>query len=244
MSAETVGSTAGAAPRARKKNRSGLWALAFVVVAAGGGYYYWKQSQPKTEEAKPLLAMVELGDVENIVAASGKLEPFKTVAVGAQASGQLQKLYVEVGDRVEIDQLLAEIDARVQRNRVESSEASIASAEKQIDVRESALELARENFERQQMLFDQGATSQQEYDSARDRLISAEASLFQQKQSIIQSKLSLETDKTQLEYTRITAPVAGTVVSIEMEEGRTLNASQSSPTVMNIADLSRMTIKA
>ena len=244
MSAETVGSTAGAASRARKKNRSGLWALAFVVVAAAGGFYYWKQSQPEVEQARPLIAYAEIGDVENIIAASGKLEPFKTVAVGAQASGQLQKLYVEVGDDVVQDQLLAEIDARVQQNRVESSEASIRSAREQLEVRKSALRLATDNWERQQMLWKEGATSQQEYDSAYDRYLSAKASLFQQEMSIKQSELSLETDKTQLEYTQIKAPVSGTVVSIEMEEGRTLNASQSSPTVMNIADLSRMTIKA
>src|SRR5690606_1195752 len=207
---ETVGSTAGAASRARKKNRSGLWALAFVVVAAAGGFYYWKQSQPEVEQARPLIAYAEIGDVENIIAASGKLEPFKTVAVGAQASGQLQKLYVEVGDDVVQDQLLAEIDARVQQNRVESSEASIRSAREQLEVRKSALKLATDNWERQQMLWKEGATSQQEYDSAYDRYISAQASLFQQEMSIKQSELSLETDKTQLEYTQIKAPVSGT----------------------------------
>jgi macrolide-specific efflux system membrane fusion protein len=176
MSAETVGTNATAAPRARKKKRTGLWVGAFVVVAAAGGAYYWKQSQPVVETMQPLIATVAIGDVENSVAAAGNLQPFKTVAVGAQASGLLEKLYVEVGDEVAEGDILASIDARVQQNRVDSTKASLASAYEQIKVRESAVALAKSNLERLEMLKAAGATSAQEYDTAKDRVLSAEAS--------------------------------------------------------------------
>ena len=87
------------------------------------------------------------------------------------------------------------------------------------------------------------ATSKQEYDSARNNLATAQANLTQQEQSIIQSKATLSTDETQLEYTQIFAPISGTVVSIAMREGVTLNATQQSPTIMQIADLATMTVE-
>ncbi|WP_410964953.1 TolC family protein, partial [Salmonella sp. SAL4435] len=91
------------------------------------------------------------------------------------------------------DQLLGEIDARVQRNKVDSSRASIASAEAQITARREALVLAEANWERQQRLWSEQATSKQEYDSAKNNLASAQASLTQQEQSIILSKATLAT---------------------------------------------------
>ncbi len=131
----------------------------------------------------------------------------------------------------------------MQRNKVDSSRASIASAEAQIAARREALVLAEANWERQQRLWTELATSKQEYDSARNNLASALASLTQQEQSIIQSKATLATDETLLEYTQIFAPIKGTVVSIAMKEGTTLNATQQSPTIMQIANLTTMTVE-
>ena len=91
--------------------------LAFVgllAIAAGGGYY-WYRSAREVEGDKPLVVTAVIGDVENAVASSGTLQPSNTVPVGAQVSGQLQKLHVQVGDQVDVGQLLGEIDARVQQ---------------------------------------------------------------------------------------------------------------------------------
>src|SRR5690606_31227615 len=159
-------------------------------------------------------------------------------------SGQLEKLHVEVGDVVEAGQLLAEIDARVQFERVNASRASLEGQQAQLDARRSALELARLNSERQQRLWSENATSQLEFDSAMNNLASAEASLVQLEKQIEQSAASLKTEETQLEFARIYAPVAGTVTSIAMNEGRTLNATQQAPTILTIADLQTMTVEA
>jgi membrane fusion protein, macrolide-specific efflux system len=246
MSSEQSGpGTASAASTGASGRRKGGWRIAIfaLLAAAVGGGYYWYQTAFRVEGDKPLVVTVTFGDVENAVAASGTLQPSNTVPVGAQVSGQLNKLHVRVGDQVETGQLLGEIDARVQRNKVDSSRASIASAEAQIAARREALVLAEANWERQQRLWTEQATSKQEYDSARNNLASAQASLTQQEQSIIQSKATLATDETLLEYTKIFAPISGTVVSIAMKEGTTLNATQQSPTIMQIANLSTMTVE-
>ena len=243
MSAEPTESkvASAAAPSGRRRKR-GLATLVMLAAAAGGGYY-WYRTAFEVEADRPLVATVTRADIENAVASAGTLQPSNTVPVGAQVSGQLQKLHVNVGDQVETGQLLGEIDARVQRNKVASSRASIASAEAQIAARREALLLAEANWERQQRLWAEQATSKQEYDSASNNLAAAQASLTQQEQSIIQSKATLATDETLLEYTQIFAPIGGTVVSIAMKEGMTLNATQQSPTIMQIANLATMTVE-
>ncbi len=238
MASDENSASAGGPRRARAK-----WPFVLVLVVAAGGGYYWYQSGENGPEERPLIAEVTIGDIENTIASSGSLEPRNVIPVGAQVSGQLQRLFVDVGDVVEAGDLLAEIDARVQENRVEASRASIEGLRAQIAAREAALTLARANATRQAQLMAERATSQLEYDSAMNNLANAESSLVQLQRQIEQSEASLRTDETQLEYTRIFAPISGTVVSIEMNEGVTLNATQQAPTVLRIADLSTMTVE-
>jgi len=227
--------------RRKKKRRN--WIIACILILALGGGYYWQQNGEEVQIDEPLIATVEIGSIENTIASAGSLQPSSLVDVGAQVSGQLQKLFVEVGDLVEEGQLLAEIDARVQENRVEASRASIEALEAQIAARQASLVLARANSERQQRLMTEDASSQLDYDTAINNLASAESSLIQLQKQIQQSRASLASDETQLEFSKIYAPAAGTVVSIEMNEGRTLNASQQAPTILRIANLFTMTVE-
>lgn len=217
--------------------------VAAVVLLAAAGLWYWYPGKEQETDDQPLLAAVRLGSIENTISAAGSLKPSNFVDVGAQVNGILQKLHVEVGDVVEEGQLLAEIDARVQVERVNASRASLQALEAQLDARKSALNLARLNAERQERLRDEEATSQLEYDTAMNNLASAEASLVQLNKQIEQSAASLKTEETQLEFTRIFAPVSGTVTDIAMNEGRTLNANQQAPTILTIADLNTMTVE-
>lgn len=227
--------------RKRRRRRNVLVLVGVVAVAAGG--WYWHQSRETVVEDQPLIVTIGYGDIENTIAAAGKLEPSRIVDVGAQVSGQLQRLYVEVGDYVEEGELLAEIDARVQANRVRASEASIDALRSQVQARQAALDLARQNAERQERLWRENATSELEYQNARNSYMSAQASLEQLIAQIQQNEASLETEKTQLEFTQIKAPLSGTVVEVLLTEGVTLNANQSTPTILRIADLSTMTVK-
>jgi macrolide-specific efflux system membrane fusion protein len=233
----------GAIRHKRKRKRRNYTIIAVLVLAAAG-WFYWQQSREVVEANEPLIATVGIGSIENTIASAGTLKPSRLIEVGAQVSGQLQKLHVEVGDVVEEGQLLAEIDARVQAARVDASRASIAAQEAQLDARRAALELAKANSARQERLMDSDATSQLEYDNAINSLAAAESSLTQLQKQIEQSHASLESDETQLEFSKIYAPEAGTVVAIDMLEGRTLNANQQAPTIMKIATLRTMTVEA
>lgn len=246
MSTAPTTATASAAefnPQARRRRKQRLIWIVVGIAVLIGGFYFFRQQEAATPKEQPLIETAEIGNIENSIAASGNLKPRKVVDVGAQVSGQLRKLHVQIGDVVKEGQLLAEIDARVQEAKVAASRASIAALEAQIESREAALELARANAKRQEQLRADNATSQLDFDNARNSLKSAESSLTQLQKQIEQSKATLSSDETQLEYTKIYAPMAGTVVSIDMIEGRTLNSVQAAPTILKIADLSTMTVE-
>ena len=91
----------GFVPMRRGKGKKGLLGLIFLILIVGSGSYYWLGSDEDVIESQPLLTAVQIGDIENTIAATGSLKPFETVEVGAQVSGQLLNLYVEAGDKVE-----------------------------------------------------------------------------------------------------------------------------------------------
>ena len=195
----------------------------------------WIRRYPKT-------AQVERGDVEELVTALGTLEPGDYVDVGAQVSGQLTQLHVDVGDSVEQGQLLAEIDASVQQTQVEAGLAELEALRAQSEQQQAELELAELQYQRQQRLRDANATSDDAFQSARSTLAITRAQIKVLKAQIRQKQASVEGDQANLGYAKIYAPRSGTVVSLEAREGQTLNANQTTPTLMRIADLTTMTI--
>lgn len=231
-------------PRQKKSGRKFLLLGVVLVLAVAGGSYYWFSGEEEVVESQPLIVAAELGDIENTIAATGSLTPFETVEVGAQVSGQLLRLYVDAGDVVERGQLLAEIDARQQSQRVESSRSNLAGQEALLESRRAALQLAEANAERQRRLMAEDATSQLDFDNAMNALAAAQANLIQTQRQIDQSRASLTIDEQELAFTRIVAPISGTIISIAMTEGRTLNAAQQAPTILTIADLTKMTVEA
>jgi len=231
-------------PLRRKKSKKGLIGLFIIVLLAAGGSYYWLNGDEDVVENQPLLTPVQVGDIENTIAATGSLKPFETVEVGAQVTGQLLKLYVEAGDKVEEGQLLAEIYASLQEQRVASSRANLEGQEAQLESRLSALQLAQANADRQRRLMAADATSQLDFDNAMNQLAAAQANLTQAQRQVDQSRANLDIEEQELAFTRIAAPISGTVVSVSMNEGRTLNAVQQAPTILTIADLTQMTVEA
>ena len=231
-------------PLRRKKSKKALIGLFVVVLLAAGGSYYWLNDDEDVVENQPLLTPVQVGDIENTIAATGSLKPFETVEVGAQVTGQLLKLYVEAGDKVEEGQLLAEIYASLQEQRVASSRANLEGQEAQLESRLSALQLAQANADRQRRLMAADATSQLDFDNAMNQLAAAQANLTQAQRQVDQSRANLDIEEQELAFTRIAAPISGTVVSVSMNEGRTLNAVQQAPTILTIADLTQMTVEA
>lgn len=227
----------------RKKTKLYLIGGIVIVLAAVGLWYYQKANAKKAED-QPLLVKVDMGSIENTIAAAGTLKPLNYVDVGAQVSGQIKKLHVQIGDMVKKGDLLAEIDAKIQESKVVADGAAVAALVAQVDARKVAVAVAQSNADRQQRLREANASSQVDYDTAMNTLATAKGSLEQLTKQIDQSQATLKSDQDSLGYANIYAPVSGTVVNISLLEGTTLNAVQMAPTVMRIADLSTMTVEA
>lgn len=214
--------------------------LLLLALAVGIGYRLVLGETPPAYRT----ATVVRGDIERTVTALGKLQPKEYVDVGAQISGQLLKLHVEIGDVVESGQLLAEIDGRRYEAQVRADQARIESLNAQILEQEATLELARSTDARNRRLFEARAVSREELETSTAAVKVAEAQLSSLKALLSEAQSQLDSDVTNLSYTKIYAPISGTVVSRDAVEGQTLNANQTAPIILRIANLATMTVEA
>jgi len=243
----TPHAAASGAAKPRRSRALRRYALAAAVCAAlaGGGGYGWRLWNPPASAAEGLLtAVVERGHLEDVVTATGTLQPRDYVDVGTQVSGQVRKLHVEVGSTVKAGALLAEIDPTVYQTRVDANRAQLRSLRAQLTDRQAQLALAEQQHARQRNLLEAEATTAEALQTAEAALRSAMAQIDVLQAQIGQTESTLRGDEANLGYTRIHAPMAGTVVSLTAKQGQTLNANQQAPIVLRIADLSTMTVNA
>jgi macrolide-specific efflux system membrane fusion protein len=220
-------------------------ALALLITALGAaGWYAWKTwggGAPKPDEY--VFASVQRGDIEDLVSATGALQPRDYVDVGAQVSGQVKKILVEVGSEVKEGDLLAEIDAEQSAARVDANRAQLRAQQATLIEREVSLAKAERDLQRQKNLLAEEATTIELVQNAETTLKTARTQLNSLKAQIDQVQASMRVEEANLKYTKIYAPMAGTIVSITARQGQTLNTNQSAPTVLRIADLSTMTVQ-
>ena len=223
-----------------KSSKVILIVVGIAIIAA----ISWFMLKPKNEQPQFISTEVVRGDIEDSVLATGDLEATKMVSVGAQVSGQVKKMYVKLGDQVKQGQLIAQIDSVRQTNDLKTAEASIKNQQAQLATKQANLAKVEAEYNRQKSMFSQDATSKAEYESALAAFKTAQAEITAMNAQIEQSKLTLATAKEDLGYTQIVAPMTGTVVAIVTEEGQTVNANQSAPTIVKLAQLDTMTIKS
>jgi membrane fusion protein, macrolide-specific efflux system len=230
--------------RLRIRLRDRRWFLGTglaLALAAGLGVAGW--SGYGGAAPTPLVtAAVERGDVEDSITALGNLQPRDYVDVGTQVSGQLKQLYYEIGDKVQKGDLLAEIDPTIYIARVEADRAELLNLRAQLADKKAQAALAQQQLARQQSLMKANATSQDALQSAEATAQSAVAQVDAITAQIQQTESTLKGDEANLGYTKIYAPMAGTIVSQSAKEGQTLNANQSAPIIVRIAELSTMTV--
>ncbi len=221
------------------------WVIAIIGVVAIG-LTAWFTRTGLANSATPAYETIAAsrGDLEVTISAAGTLTPKETVEVGAQVSGQLQELFVEAGDEVEKGQLLAQIDATIAENTVEAQRAQLDALQASRRQQLASLKLARADAERAAMLWEADAIAKADYEAAQAELEIAEGQLESINAQIAQQTSSLKADEANLEYTKIYAPISGTVVSLDASEGQTLNANQTAPLIMTLADLTVMTVEA
>ncbi|MCF5081632.1 efflux RND transporter periplasmic adaptor subunit [Pseudomonas lactis] len=187
---------------------------------------------------------VTRADIENSVTALGTLQPRRYVDVGAQASGQIRKIHVEAGDQVQGGQLLVEIDPATQKAKLDASRYAIENLQAQLQEQKAQHQLARQKYQRQQRLSAGNATREEDVQTAKAELNATQARVEMFQAQIRQAQASLRSDEAELGYTRIYAPMTGTVVAVDARVGQTLNAQQQTPLILRIAKLSPMTVWA
>jgi len=178
----------------------------------------------KTEKAK-------IADICNSVTATGTIEPVTEVEVGTQVSGIIDKLYVDYNSVVKKGQLIAELDRTNLTARLQSAQAQLASSK-------SDYEYQKSNLARMAKLHEKKFISDDEYETAKLSFDKSEASYIAQ-------QLSVNEAQTNLGYAYIYSPIDGVILSREVEEGQTVAASMSTPTLFTIAqDLTDMRVIA
>jgi len=192
-----------------------------LLVAAGAAYYFF--SNNSKQETTYLTESVARGNVEKTVVASGSVESVNEVDVGVQASGKITKLYVKLGQEIKKGEMIADIDSTTQINTLNTKKAS--------------------SYNRLSKLYTQKATSLDSVNTAKSTLDNAKAEMEAIEANIKQAEIEVNTAETNVGYTKITAPMDGTVISVPVSEGQTVNANQTTPTIVTIADLSQMKIK-
>ncbi|WP_349043354.1 efflux RND transporter periplasmic adaptor subunit [Brucella melitensis] len=234
---------ASARKRAKGKRRWWLW-LSAAAIIIGAGWYFYGSYKADGEKSSYLAETVTRGDIENAITAVGTLSALRSVNVGAQVSGQLKSVKVEVGDHVKQGQLIAEIDPSPFEKKVEIAGAQLDNLKAQLLSKDAQLTLKKLNAARQKSLLATRGVSQTTVDQANADLLMAEAEVKALNAQIRQQEAQLASDKVDLGYTFIYSPMEGTVVDEAAKEGETLNAVQSAPTIVTVADLKVMTVEA
>lgn len=232
-------------PPYRKRSKPWWKTLgAAAVIVALAAAWMMKARLLSDPAANLVTTQVAVGNIERTVLATGTLKPVKLVAIGAQVSGRVVSVKVALGQQVKAGDLIAEIDSQTQQNTLRTNEAALQYNRAQRQEKEATLALAEASLARQQTTLAQKASSRADYDSAEANVKTTSAQIAQLDAQIIQAEVAIETARINLGYTRITTPIDGTVLSVVTQEGQTVNAVQSAPTIVVLGQVDTMTVRA
>lgn len=223
-----------------KRRRLVFAAVAAVLVIALILYQWFKPAPPP----QLVLSSVTRGDIEQTVEATGILKPSRLVSVGAQVSGRIEVLHVKLGDKVKQGDLIAEIDSRTQVNALQSARATLRSARASRDAQVATQRRYELTLQRQERMLAAEATSRSDYESAKANVEATREQIAALDAEIVQRETEVATAQTNLEYTRITAPIDGTVLAVVAKQGQNVNAVQSAPTIVMLGNQATMTVYA
>ncbi len=213
----------------KKKKLIICMSVAIAIIAAVTIFMRSNKRQPITiiyETAK-----VERATISNSVTATGTIEPVNKVEVGTQVSGIISKIYVDYNSIVKKGQVIAELDKINLESELASAKANLASSKSELDYQET-------NYKRMKALHDKGFISDDDFDIA-------DLSYKKAKEAYLVQLQTVQKAQTNLGYATITSPIDGVVLSKDVEEGQTVAASFSTPTLFTIArDLTDMQVVA
>ncbi|EPL5635046.1 TPA: macrolide transporter subunit MacA [Proteus mirabilis] len=220
--------------------KQGKIIAAILIFIAIGLFFFW----PKEHLVSYQTQKITRGELSKEVTATGKLDAVRKVDVGAQVSGQLQTLYVKEGDVVKKGDLLAIIDPKKAQNEVAESQETNNELTANLQQAKAELRLAQLTYQRQLKLIGTHVIAQEELDRTKTDVEVKKARVATYEAQIRKNQATLDTARTNLQYTRITAPMDGVVTFIKTLEGQTVIAAQEAPTILTLADLDTMLVKA
>lgn len=218
-----------------------LLVIAILAGAGVGAYSYFNTGE--SQQVHYITEASKIGNLDKNVLATGSVRANQRTEVGAQVSGKIQKIHVTLGQAVKKGELIADIDSETQQNNLNTAQAELSAYKTQLNAKQVALTVAESNYQRLSKLYNQKSASLSDLETAKNDLATAKANLEDVKSQIQVAEISVSTAKTNLGYTKITSPIDGVIVSIPVSEGQTVNANQSSPTIVQVADLSKALIK-
>jgi len=214
-----------------------------LLTLIGGGFWLFRGG--KEEEISIDTAIVTRGDLVKAISATGTLEAVNTVNVGTQVSGTIKKVYVDYNRRVRKGQLIAEIDPDLLEANVRKARADVLAAKANLQEAQATVNDARRTRDRSRELLERDLIAKSEYDAAQTGYETSLARLSAAKAKVAQVEADLKYREITLGYTRITSPIDGVIIDRAVDEGQTVNASQSAPTLFIIAeDLTKMQVEA
>jgi HlyD family secretion protein len=202
---------------------------AIVVIAIG--YLVYRSLGNTKQTVSFETAKIERGTISNTITATGTLEAIKTVNVGTQVSGVIEKIFVDFNSLVKKGQLLAQLDETPLLAQLQQSKASVDQAEAQVKYQKAT-------YERYKALIAKKLIAQSDYDLAEYNYNNALGSLSNANSMYDKNKINLS-------YARIYSPIDGIILDRAVDEGQTVAASFNTPTLFTIAnDLTQMRVEA
>ena len=217
--------------------------ILILALGVGVGSYFYINKTEEANQVHYITEPVKRTTIDKNVLATGSVRASQRTEVGAQVSGKIISLNVKLGQAVKKGDLIAEIDASNQSNSLSTAEASLASYQAKLKSAQVALEVAQSNYTRLSKLYKSDSASLSDLETAKNTLASAKATVDEVKSQIQTAQISVNDAKTNLNYTQIISPMDGIIVSVPVSVGQTVNSNQTSPTIVQVADLSKILIK-
>lgn len=220
-----------------------LFLLIIILFGVSFGGYHYFYASSESEQIHYITEKVKVGNLDKSVLATGSVRANQRTEVGAQVSGKIEKIYVQLGQAVKKGELIAELNSETQQNNLSTAQAELAAYQAQLNAKQVALKVAEADYRRLAKLYAQKSASLSDLEVAQNTQATALANLEDIKAQIQVAEIAVNTAKTNLGYTKITSPIDGVIISIPVSEGQTVNANQTSPTIVQVADLTQALIK-
>ncbi|HDZ5085206.1 TPA: efflux RND transporter periplasmic adaptor subunit [Campylobacter jejuni] len=214
--------------------------ILIVMLGSIGAYFIFFNND---EKISYLTQKIQKKDISQTIEAVGKVYAKDQVDVGAQVSGQIIKLYVDVGTHVKQGDLIAQIDKDKQQNDLDITKAQLQSAKANLESKKVALEIASKQYQREQKLYAAKASSLENLETQKNNYYTLKANVAELNAQVVQLEITLKNAQKDLGYTTISAPMDGVVINVAVDEGQTVNANQNTPTIVRIANLDEMEVR-